>query len=58
MGQNFRKNCAKCGKPGVETFECYEDGEVDDLLCPSCNDKAIDHANEQREFAYYHPSGK
>lgn len=54
MGQNFNKRCASCGKPGVETFSCEEDGEVDDPNCPRCNDKLIDHANERREWDYYH----
>lgn len=54
MGQNFRKICAICGKRGVETFESYEDGEVDDIYCPSCNDRLIDHTQKREEWHYYH----
>lgn len=57
MGVNLRKICQRCGKAGVETFDCG-DGPEDDTHCPRCNDRLIAKSNEAREFAYYHPTGK
>lgn len=53
MGSRFDRKCKRCGAQEVE--------QIDDWIsdqCPHCNDKDIDHANERREWNYYHRDGK
>ena len=49
MGYRFDRQCIRCKRWEVE--------QIDDWIsdqCPSCNDRDIEHANERREWHYYH----
>lgn len=47
--------CCKCKKRPVEVIPEADDGaDWISSQCGSCNDRDIEHANERREWNYYH----
>lgn len=53
MAERKYERCLKCK---VEILFC--NNEIEDGWCYKCQDKAIAHSNERREWNYYHPEGK
>lgn len=53
MGARHDRQCKRCGKWEVEEIEDW----ISDM-CGNCNDRDIEHANERREWNYYHPPGE
>lgn len=51
-----RNICKKCGQRECEYFEPVgpDDEGYESPNCMYCNDKEIVHANERREWHYYH----
>ena len=52
MTDHFPPICRRCGKYPVEVIEDWQSD-----CCGYCNDRRIEHANERREWDYYHPKG-
>lgn len=53
----YLSSVIRCQEVGCQR-ELVTRSERENRLCLRCEQKLIDHANERREWHYYHPEGR